>query len=273
VIKIAITNIDYIKIENCIVDQIEIREQTSDIDLTSTKGTSWEIDTVLLAEFLGNLEAGNVNNEGLVITKFRIKRRNSGELTNITLGEFDYDYLNPQTLEFIDKSLGIGDYIYSIVPVGENGLEGKPTEISLIDFSFTGVWLVDKNDNFTFGFTKQWDGELRTLDISLEQGRIEIETLYPYNSVFYTPKQFSRFTISALVTPSNYSITEWTNLVNKISEHVPLIVKSGSGDLYICDIYSPQKSTWLVNAYKSVDPVIITIQCMELMDYKTYMES
>lgn len=267
-ITIAITSINYIKIENSIVDQIEIRERTSGIDLTSTKG-NWEIDTVLLAEFLNNLEAGNVNNEGLVITKFRIKRRNSGELTNITVGEVDYDYLNPTTLEFTDYSQPVGNFIYSIIPVGINGLEGKPSEQSITS-EFYGWWIVDKNNSEVFEFGKQYGGENRTVDVSLEQGRTEIQTMSQYPSVYYTPQQFARFNLSAVVVPNNYSITEWNNLVSMITQHVPLIVKSNNGDIYVCDVYAPSKQV-LLNKYTTGDPFNINISCVEIMAYQNYM--
>ncbi len=262
----TIKNIEF---KNCILDEIHIREKTTNIDNTAVK-ESWQLDSILLARFLNNLEAGNIINEGRIITKFIIKRRNLGELDNITLHEIPYESGIKQTLEFIDYTQSAGDLIYSIVPIDESGLDGKTNEIQH-ESIFTGVWLVDKNDNFTFGFDKQWGGEMRNLDIALQQGRIEIPSLSKYYGVYYTPEEFVRFSLSAVIMPSNFSIAEWNSLVNKITQHIPLIVKSGSGDIYVCDVYSPQKSTWLVNAYRKNDPVEISVECMEIMSVQEYM--
>ncbi len=264
----SINNIFYTELKNSVVDELHIRERT-DI-LTDNIKIIWQRDTRLLAKFLNSLSAGNIDNQDIPIIKFAIKRRRYDELKNLILGYLPF--VNDTEIEYIDYTQPVGDFIYSVTPVSENGFEGKPNEVH-VESIFTGVWLVDKNDNFVFGFDKQWDGELRALNIVLEQDRIEIPSLSKYRSVYYTPEEFARFTISALVTPTNYSFTEWQKLVSKLSSHVPLIVKSGSGDLYVCDVYSPQKSTWLVNAYKTVDPIVFTVSCMELMSIEEYLEN
>lgn len=245
-----------------------MRELTSGIDLSSTKG-SWQIDTFLLAEFLNNLEAGNVNNEGLIINKFKIKRRSSGELTNITLKELDYDYLNPTTLEFTDYTAPTGNMIYSIIPIGENGLEGKPTESS-VSSEFCGWWVIDKNNNNIFPFIYQYGGENRTVDIALEQNRIEIPTMSQYPSVYYLPQEFVRFTLSAVIIPTEYSNIEWNTLISMITQHIPLIVKSGNGDIYVCDVSAPSKQVML-NKFVNGDPFTVNINCCEIMSYLSYM--
>lgn len=263
----SITNIQF---KNCILDEVHIRENTSDIDISSTKET-WQLDTYLLAKFLNNLEAGNVDNEGLIITQFAVKRRSLGELTNITLGYLDYNPNDPQTLEWTDFTQPVGDIIYSVVPIGENGLEGKPSSIQ-IESSFAGWWLVDKNTNTTFEFGKQFGGENRMVDIQLEQGRIEIPTLSKYPGVYYTEQEFVRFSLSAVVVPAKYSVTEWNRLVDMITQHIPLIVKSGNGDIYVCDVSAPSKQVML-NKYANGDPFVCQINAVEIMSYDEYMGS
>lgn len=263
----TISNIEF---KNCILDEVHIRQKVSDIDISTAKET-WQLDTYLLAKFLNNFEAGNVDNEGLLITSFRIKRRNLGELNSITLAEIPYDPESTQTLIYYDYTAPVGDLVYSIEPVGENELPAKPNEV-IHESLFTGVWLVDKTDNFTFGFWMQLGNGLSNLNVALQQKRIEIDTFDDYPGVYYFPGEHHRFTVSALVNPTDYSITEWRRIINKITQHVPLIVKSGSGDIYVCDVHSPQKSTWLINAYRKKDPVIITVECVEIMSYESYME-
>lgn len=269
-IEIAITNINYIKVQNCIVDRIEVREQTSNIDLSSTK-SDWQIDTVMIAEFLGNLEAGNVNNEGLEITKFKIKRRNSGELTSITLGELDYDAQNPTTLEFTDFTQPVGNLVYSIVPVGVNGLEGKESS-KQITSDFIGWYIVDKNNNSVLQMNTCI--EEPSIAVQLNQNRIEIETMSEYPSVYYLPRRNHSFTLSAVIVPANYSVTEWNNIVTMIERHIPLIVKSSSGDIYVCDVSAPSKQMlFSANARRGYDYIQLSLNCSEIMSYSSYMNS
>lgn len=82
----AITKINYIEMKGCIVDEVHVRERTdSSINLSPTKD-QWQVDTFLLAKFLNNLEAGNIDNAGLELVNFAIKRRKVSELDSITLG-------------------------------------------------------------------------------------------------------------------------------------------------------------------------------------------
>lgn len=262
----AIRNIRSIEIQNCIVDEIHIRERTNNVNLTPIKD-NWEIDTYLLARFLGDLEAGNINNEGLEITQFAIKRRKIDELNNIVLGYIPFDSNN--TVEFIDYTQPVGDFVYSIVPVGINGLEGKPNEI-VVSSEFVGWWIVDKDTNETFKFDTQLDGDSRQVGSQLNQGRVLLETLYKYPTIFYTEKQYESFTLSAIILPRDYTFNEYKRLVDMITQHKPLLVKGGAGDFYICDIHSPQKQT-LLNAYKTYDYIDLTVECTEIMKYEDYM--
>lgn len=264
-----IGNIDYIEINNCIADQIHLRELTSVIvDTTSTKETTWQADTRLLAKFQGDSEAGNINNEGNPINKIIFKRRKPGQIYNITIGSVDFDPTNVQSLNFVDYSQPVGSLIYSIVPVGSNRLEGRPNEIS-VESKFSGWWIIDENKNRQFGFNKQYGGEDRTVDIQLNQGRIEIETMSKYPVVYYDPTEYVRFNLSAVVVPSNYSITEWNNFISIITQHTPLIVKSGNGDFYIVDVCAPSKQV-LLNKYVNGDPFVLNCSCVEIMSVEEY---
>lgn len=260
----AITEIE---LKNAIFDEVHVRERTSGINLTPTKKT-WQIDTIMMPKFLGNLEAGNINNEGLVISQFAIRRRSVGDINNITLDYLPYD---PNSIvEYTDYTQPVGNLIYSIVPVGENGLEGKPNEI-LIESEFTGWWIVDKEVQSTYGFDKMFGGEDRKVNTQLNQGRVELRVLgSKYPRVFYDETEYTSFTLSSVILPSDYSYNKWLELTTLITQHIPLIVKGGSGDIYVCDIYAPSKDT-LLNAYKQRDYIDLTVNCVEIQDYLEFM--
>lgn len=263
--------INKITIKNCVVDQIHVSSQTSDITVSSDNVPSWTPNTLFLANFFDNLIAGNIHNDGLDIVKFQLRRNRVGSLDTRIIGEVDFNPSDPDTITFQDFTAGVGDFIYSIVPFSTAGQPGQASSVQ-IESDFAGVWIVDKNDNFTVGFDKQW-GSKAIFEVDLKEKRIEIPTFSEYPSVFYLPGQYATFTLSTVIIPKDWSFDEWKKIIDKINSHVPLLVKSGSGDLYVCDIHSPFKSSWMIEGYRRNDPIQITLNCTEIMSYNDYMES
>jgi hypothetical protein len=263
----SVRNIYHTEIKNSIVDELHIRERT-DVDTSSTKN-SWQIDTRLLAKFMGELEAGNVQNEGIQIVKFAIKRRKVDELNPITLGYLDF--VNDSEVDYTDYTQGNDTYIYSIVPVGENDLEGKPTEVQ-IESDFVGWWIVDKDTNKVLGFDKFFDTN-PSVETQLNQKRTIIETLTGFPQVFYTGLPYSTFSLQAVFLPeeNQRSYTEFKRILDKfINQHKPFLVKGSTGELYVCDISNPRKAT-PQNAYKGFDYISLTVDALEVMSYDEYM--
>jgi hypothetical protein len=265
---LAITNITSITAKNCIIDELHVRRSTTGIDLTSAKNP-WQNDTYFLAKFMNNLEAGNVLNEGIPIDKFVIKRRKVGELTTSTLSNIDFISGN---MEYTDYTQGIGNYVYSIVPLGINGLEGQPNEITA-ESVFVGYYLVDKNTGNVQPFDKFMDSE-PSVELGLTQGRVEVETFSRFPTVFYTDAEYHRFSLSTVIVADDFSNTgvKYNDFLNKfIRNHRPFIIKSGSGEVYICEVSKPKKSAPL-NAWDGRDYFEITIDCLEINDYESFMK-
>jgi hypothetical protein len=267
---VTITNINRVELRKCIVDEIHARERTdSDINLTSSKDI-WQSDSYLLAQFLDNLEAGNIKNEGVKITEFAIKRRKIDEVNSLTLGY--RDYVEGSTVEYIDNTQPNSEFIYSIVPVGENGLEGKPNDIQ-IESDFVGWWIVDKDDiNNTVAIDKVINDSSPTISTVLSQGRVQVQTMTRFPQVYYTDEEFHSFTLSAAIIPSEFerSGTSYQKILDVIRLHRAMIIKGGNGEVYICDISNPRKNQPL-NADKRFDYLEIQIDAVEINDYKSFM--
>jgi hypothetical protein len=262
-----VRNIYHVEIKNSIIDELNIRERI-DVDTSNTKN-NWQIDTRLLAKFMDDLEAGNVQNEGIQIVKFAIKRRKVDELNPITLGYLDF--VNDSEVEYTDYTQGNDTYIYSIVPVGENDLEGKPTEVQ-IESDFVGWWIVDKDTNEVLGFDKFFDNN-PSVETQLNQKRTVIETLTGLPQVFYTGLPYSTFSLQAVFLPeeNQRSYVEFKRILDKfINQHKPFLVKGSTGELYVCDISNLRKST-PQNAYKGFDYISLTVDALEVMSYDEYM--
>lgn len=262
-----IRNIKHVQIENAMYDEIHIREKTSGITSANVR-EDWQLDTVLLAKFLGDLEAGNINNNGLEISKFAIKRRRITETKPITLGY--KTFVNNNELVFKDYSQGIGEYIYSIVPVGVNGLEGLPNEITTTS-DFAGWFLLDRTDNSILPFDK-FIGTETSVDTMFNQSMVQIDTLSRYPKFFYTDQEYHSFSLQTVIIPDEWerSGKTYQDILNKyVRNHKPFLAKSGSGEIYIVNVSAPTKSA-PQNVYGGYDYFTLTLQCVEVMSESGY---
>lgn len=265
-----VRNIKYVEMKNAIYDEVHIREKTDGIIADNIK-EDWQIDTILLAKFLGDLEAGNINNQGIQIEKFAIKRRKLTETIPITLGY--KDFVNNNQFVYEDYTQPNDEFIYSIVPVGENGLEGQENSIT-VKSDFSGWFVVDKEMNEVLAFDK-FIGSPNNVDITLNQGRVQIDTLYPYPSFFRTPQRYHTFSLSSVFLPEEWqrSGQQYEAILNQfVYNHKPFLVKGSSGEVYVCEISSPNK-TAPQNTYTGYDYMTLTLNFTEVMSYEEYLKN
>lgn len=270
----SVRDIYYLEITNAIFDEIHVRERI-DFPISNTR-ESWQPDTRLLAKFKGNLEAGNIDNDGLQIEKFALKRKRYDELDWIIVGYLSYE--NGKTVEFIDYTQPNDKLIYSVCPVAENGLLGKDNLVE-IESDFVGFYIVDKdeqnnpNPQRILVFDTIVGNNIPMVDTQLEQGRVELRTLSKYPIIFYTDNEFHRFSLQASFIPEENQRSNklYEKLLNMIREHKPYIVKGSDGSLYVMDISNPKRSV-SNNSYKSYDWITVSIDCVEVDEVKRFME-
>jgi len=267
----GIENINYIELSNCIVDELHVRQRTdSEIDLTEEK-QEWQLDTYLLARFFNDLEAGNINMEGIAIEKFVIKRRSIDELNSIILGYVDYEH--GELYEYLDYTQPNDRFIYSITPIATGDIEGKPTSVE-IESDFVGFYIVDKDINNVLKFDKVIGNDIANVEKTLNQGRIQIETFNKYPSIYYTEQEYTSFSLSAVFIPSEWerSGKMYDRILNNfIRQHKSFIVKGSDGSIYVADISNPRKTT-IMNSSKGFDYIQLIIDCVEVQDYKEFMQ-
>ena len=262
-----ITNIGKLKLNNAIYDEVEIRERTEGIDLTSAKST-WGIDTLFLARFLNNLEAGNIDNSGITIEKFAIKRRKPNETNYTTLGY--RDFINNATFTFEDYTQSSDKYIYSITPVGDNSLEGQENPVE-IDASFTGWFLVDKDTNEVLEFDKFIDSA-PSVQTTLNMNDVQIDTFSPFPRFYRMPQSYHTFSLSGVMLPNENEKSGdiYRNILEKyIYAHKPFLVKGGNGSVYVVKVSNPQTDT-PQNTWKHYDYLNLTLDFTEIMTYEDY---
>lgn len=266
-IRQTLTSID--EMITPMLKNMSIGVQTRQADLNARE--EWQTDTRLLAKFLGDLEAGNINNSGVRIEKFAIKRRKVDELEGLTIG---YEkFVNNAKVEYLDLTQSNDAHIYSVVPIGENNLEGKPNEVT-IESDFVGWWIVDKDSSEVLGFDKSI-GDVGKVDVQLNQDRVEIKTFSRYPNIWYSPTDYSTFTLSTVLIPNDLerSGKNFERVVRKfVTKHIPMIVKDDTGRIFVCDISNPRFSTPM-NTWKGNDYIELALDFTEIEDYRTFMKS
>lgn len=265
----ALKNTYYGELKNGVYDELEIREATDASVSTGSEKGQWEVDTRAIFKFNGDLEGGNINNNGLKIVSFMIKRRRADELTSYTLATVPFQ--NNVKIEYIDYTQPNTDLIYSIVPLAENMLDGKSVEVQ-VKSDFVGWWVVDKDTNQILGFDKAI-GSIDEVETQLNQGRTIIETLSKYPSVYYSDKNYETFSLSTVIIPEEFSrsgLDYQKILQNFINNHKPFLVKSSDGRMFVCDISNPRSSTPM-NTWTGHDYTVITFDFMEIGTYEDYI--
>ncbi|MDO5764131.1 MAG: hypothetical protein Q4P84_00315 [Elusimicrobiales bacterium] len=144
---IGISGVSEIEMTNSVADEFFATRSTDGalIENDIPDKSKWDYDTMLHALFQNDLFAGNVDFTVNSFNMLRIKRREKGTYTWLTLYEkpiktnLDFsctyeDYYARNAIE----------YEYALVPLSANGTEGSYI-ISSIVSDFNGVWIAEKD--------------------------------------------------------------------------------------------------------------------------------
>jgi hypothetical protein len=134
-----------------------------DLDTVEYFGT----DSVFLANFEGNFEAGNYSSFSKPITKWRIRRRKFGRFTPVLLSEFAVS-----STEYIDYlQANRTNYEYQVSPVSDDGTEGAPI-ITINQSDFFGWYLcsLDNETIYKFDLNIESDSIVLNMDTKLFEG-------------------------------------------------------------------------------------------------------
>ena len=98
----AVSNITDTKLTNGIFDHLNLTKNTNIIPSTDIPQI-WDYDTILNADFDGNLNAGNIDFLISQITSIKIKRRVKGTFDWIGLAQILISSIDALTCTFIDR--------------------------------------------------------------------------------------------------------------------------------------------------------------------------
>ena len=139
----AVSNIIDTKLTNGIFDHLNLTKNTNIIPSTDIPQI-WDYDTILNADFDGNLNAGNIDFLISQITSIKIKRRVKGTFDWIVLTQIPINSIEDLTFVFTDRlNANETEYEYAFVPM-LNEIEGNYITNSILS-KFNGVFIGDSD--------------------------------------------------------------------------------------------------------------------------------
>ena len=141
-----INNINYTRVQNGIFDHFNV-SKNAEFDYSSIIPTKWDVNTIMDANFEGNILAGNVAVMAANVTSVRVTRRVKGTFEWTTIREIPVT--KPEDLSFIitdNLNAYNVEYEYAWVPM-TNDVEGNYTIESILS-QFQGVFICDVNNIF-----------------------------------------------------------------------------------------------------------------------------
>lgn len=262
-----VQNINRLEVSNSIVDEVAVHEDAN-INMSKIKD-EWQRSSRLIAKFMNNLEAGNVGAQGLQIVSFSLKRRRPDELVGTTLAYLPF--VNDSQLTYTDYSQGTGDYIYSVVPIAENKLEGIGSSVKIYS-DFTGYFLVDVETDQVFEFDKAI-GDVGNVDFTYNKNRTQVDTFSRFPRFISGNQKYHSFSLSTVLIPQGNEKSNQINLrlMSLIDEDKPLLVKGGNGSLYVCYVSDSPQQNSPQNTFSGYDYITVTLKFTEVMTYEDYM--
>lgn len=144
----SVNNITDTRLSNGIFDHWYLTHDTSE-PYPTTIPDIWDYDTIMDADFNGNVAAGNVDFTLAEITGFKIKRRVVGTFDWVTLVELPVATLEDLKVSFNDNlNANFINYEYAFVPV-LNEAEGDYITNKVLS-QFDGVFICDLDTVYKF---------------------------------------------------------------------------------------------------------------------------
>ena len=232
-----VNNITYTRVQNGIFDHFNVSRDTS-FDYSSIIPTDWDINTLMNADFAGNVFAGNVAQVASGVTSVRIKRRVKGTFDWIMLREIPVS--KPEDLSFVitdNLNAYNVEYEYAYVPVMED-VEGSYIIESILS-KFEGVFICDIDTVFKFYAGVEYDGNDAVQQVGVFQPFNRKYPIIVSNSI----TQYQTGSIGGWVLPEDYEDThvfdrskivkEKEVLLNFLMDKKPKILKDMNGNNWL----------------------------------------
>lgn len=232
-----VNNITFTKLQNGIFDHFNATRNVT-FDYNTIQPASWDLDTIMDANFNGDISAGNVDEIAADVTSIRIKRRIKGEFDWITIREVEVN--KPEDLSFIvsdNLNAYNVEYEYAFVPVMEDVEGGYITESILSKFE--GVFICDIDTVMKIRAGVEYSGDLVNQQIGVFQPYNRQYPIIVSNGVM----QYKTGSIGGWVLPEEWEATKQIDrtaitkekeaLLNFLTNKRPKIIKDMNSNSWL----------------------------------------
>ncbi len=232
-----INNLTSTKAQNGIFDHFNVSRDTS-FDYSTIIPTDWNINTLMNADFNGNVSAGNVDQIASGITSIRVKRRIKGTFDWVTIREIPVTSSEDLSFVITDNLNAYNvEYEYAYVPMMED-VEGSYIIESIVS-KFEGVFICDVDTVFKFYAGVEYDGNDAVQQVGVFQPFNRKYPIIVSNSIM----QYQTGSIGGWVLPEDYEDThvfdrskivkEKEVLLNFLMNKKPKVIKDMNGNNWL----------------------------------------
>ena len=230
-------------------------ETQADSEYDTNIPTDWDFDTLMDANFDGNINASNLDKSASEITEIRIKRREKGEFDWITLRDIQINNVSDINLVFNDNLNKTGvQYEYAFVPV-MNGVEGEYS-ISEVWSEFKGIYICDVNTIYKFYAGVSYGNTDNVQQVGVYT---PFDSKYPVvvsnGLINYQTGSINGYVLSdtndnmELFTPETRKqlVERRNNLVKFLTNKKAKILKDWNGQMWLCFITGNPSTSYVQN--------------------------
>lgn len=144
----SVNNVTTVQVQNGIFDHFHLTSNVTS-DYSPIKNTEWAYLDIIVANFDGNINGGNVDFLLQYLTAIKVKRRIKGTFNWVTLKTVTVKAFEDLNFAFNDYiAANNTDYEYALVPI-LNGVEGDYITNSITS-QFKGVFICEKDSIYKF---------------------------------------------------------------------------------------------------------------------------
>lgn len=247
-----LTTINTIELKNGIFDHFNMTKNIN-TEYNPSIPTEWDYDTILNADFEGDLVAGNIDIAISKISAIKIKRRIKGTFDWLTLKSIPITSVDDISFVFNDCLNAFGvEYEYAFVPIMEN-TEGTYI-INSIESKFNGVFIGDFEQTFRFLYDVNYGSNSRVQQIGTFQ---PLGSKYPV-VVANGDLSYDTGSVSGLILNDSFDDTkeivptEITKKKEKLKDFLtdkkPKCLKDWAGNRFLCLITESPTISYVENA-------------------------
>ena len=226
--------------------------------------TTWQVLTLINANFNGTLNGGNVDFVMNELSGFKIKRRKLSDFNWVTLGFMPIEDTTKLQFVFNDNlAASLEEYEYTFVPIlgnVEDGVEGNYIT-NTISTNFKGVYICDQDTIYRF---------YAGVDYGMGEQVQKIGVMEPIGSkwpVFVSNAltNYSKNSVTGIVLPNEYVDTreidklaiakEHKELISFLTDGKPKILKDWNGNSWLLFVTGNPTTNYLTKSGMSIPSV------------------